>query len=451
MIAAALLIARCLVPDGPAVARVEWRGAEVLAREGALVVGGRAITTCDGLPDAHPTALAVVGGARLVVGTRLGAFAFDGAFRAIGPREPVRALAARGDTLFVGTARGLYQIDGELARRIKHPLLGRHEITALFVAPDGALHIGAGTAGWWRAGDRVTRVSAIYAGCFVGKSGRVVARAPGPRCTINDAPPASGLPSGHVTALAHHAGALWVGTFDRGLARSDGDRFRAVAGAPRMVNALFPDGDSLLVGSPRGLWRVRGDRVEPVALGLEDEHIGGLARAPDGTLWLATGRGLAALGEGGLRFVDARLTYAVAIAADGAIWAGTAHGAIRFAAGGTEEHLHEWVTALTADGDGMLAGTYDRGVVRIGADGSETRIAGLSHAWVNPNGLIRAGDGLAVATLGDGLLLAHQATVDKLPIPVDDVTALVMEGATMWVGTRGGLIALEGRNKSPAP
>jgi ligand-binding sensor domain-containing protein len=450
VIATALLIARCLVPDGPAVARVEWRGAEVLAREGAVTVGGRAITPCDGLPDAHPTALAVVGD-RLVVGTRLGAFVFDSAFRPIGPREPVRALAARGDTLFLGSARGLYQLDGDRATRVKHAVLGRHEITALRVAPDGALHAGAGTAGWWRIAARTTRVSAIYAGCFLEKSGRVVARAPGPHCTINDVPPASGLPSGHVTALAHHAGALFVGTFDHGLARSDGDRFRAVEGAPRMVNALLSDGDSLLVGSPRGLYRVRGDRVEPVALGLEDEHISGMVRAPDGTLWLATGRGLAALGPDGLRFVDARLTYAVALAADGAVWAGTAHGAIRFAADGTQEHLHEWVTSLLADGDGMLAGTYDRGVVRIGADGSETHIAGLSRAWVNPNGLIRVGDGLAVATLGDGLLIARLSSVDKLPIPIDDVTSLIADGATMWVGTRGGLISIEGRNKSRAP
>jgi hypothetical protein len=102
----------CVVPEGPIVARVAWRGQEVVAREGALEVDGRWLTACDGLPDPFPTALAV-SGERLFVGFRAaGVFVLENKHftRIEGlPADSVLALAVQGDTLWIGLGtRGLW-------------------------------------------------------------------------------------------------------------------------------------------------------------------------------------------------------------------------------------------------------------------------------------------------------------------------------------------------------
>ncbi|HEY7957542.1 MAG TPA: hypothetical protein VII38_19680, partial [Polyangia bacterium] len=63
-------------------------------------------------------------------------------------------------------------------------------------------------------------------------------------------------------------------------------------------------------------------------------------------------------------------------------------------------------------------------------------------AWVNPNGISRLGRAIAVATLGSGLWLAGPTGVERLALPSGDVTSLARDGATVWVGTGGGLVRL---------
>ncbi len=452
----------CVVPEGPALARLTWRDQPVLARSGALVVGGRPLTPCEGLPGPAPQALAVGPDGALWIGfQQAGLYRYDGAgFTAAQglPAGGVRALATWQGALWAGTgAAGLYRVDGEgQATAHPHRTLGARGITALAVDRDG-LQVGVGPYGWWRvrpSGAVARRARGFVAGCFTQAGGRVTPHPPGPACALGDAPPASGLASGHVTALAVHGGGLWVGLFDRGLAHSaDGARFTAVADAPRLVNALLSVGDTLWIASPKGLFFARDGRVRRAPIDLPSAHINGLAAGPDGTLWIAHSLGLTGMGPAGVRHLGvaeglpARIAYAVAVSADGAVWAGTAGGAARISPEGVQvftegggELPHDWINALVPDGaDGVLAGTYDAGVVRLTPRGG-TPVAGLGAAWVNPGGLFRDGATLWVATLGTGLLQARAGGVSSTAaLPSDDVTAWVAWRGAQWIGTRGGL------------
>ncbi len=148
--------------------------------------------------------------------------------------------------------------------------------------------------------------------------------------------------------------------------------------------------------------------------------------------------------------LPARIVYAVAVTADGAVWAGTAGGVARLTDAGIGLYTHargqlphDWVNALLADGDGVLAGTYDAGVARLTPDGGGRLVEGLEAAWVNPGGLAWVGGRLTVATLGGGLLVADEDGVAHQPgLPSEDVTAVVRNAGSHWIGTRGGLARL---------
>lgn len=452
--------AHCFVPEGPIVARVVWRGQEVVAREGALEVDGRRLTACDGLPDPFPTALAV-SGERLFVGFRAaGVFVFENKHftRIEGlPADGVLALAVQGDTLWIGLGtRGLWSARGGRARAFKHAVLSAQGITALR-ADGGRLHVGVGPWGAWVIeGGRATRQSrGIYVGCF-DDEGRP--QAPGPRCAHAAADPASGLPSGHITAVIEHEKSLYVGTFDAGLVRLEGESFVPLEGSPRFINALLSWGHTLWIATPKGLFRLdRGGVVRPMPLALPSLHINALAAGPDGTLWMATSQGLAGLGPQGLRVLDrrhglpGRIAYAVAVAEDGAIWAGTEGGAVRFGPTGPTVFeqargtlTHDWVNALLVDKTSVIAGTYDAGALRLHPDGTATPVPGLAGAWINPAGLLHLGGRLAAATLGDGLLWlgAGEGVATRQPgLPSADVTSAAWFEGRVWVGTRGGLVS----------
>ncbi|TNF35786.1 MAG: hypothetical protein EP329_05875, partial [Deltaproteobacteria bacterium] len=294
----------CPVPEGPVRARAQRSdGTVAIARDGALQLGDRLVTPCDGLPDPFPTSVAAFGG-ELWVGFRAaGLYRFDGArfTRVDGlPQDAVRVLLADAEGVWVGTgASGLWRVTAEgTPTRFAHRILGAQEVSALSLDRRGDLHVGAGMYGWWRVrGGKATRMQrGIYVGCFAPSGRAVTPHAPGPECDLGEASPASGLPSSHVAVVAWHRGRLHVGTFAHGLAVRGADgRFTPIAGAPPFVNALVSDGATLWIGTAKGLWRMRGDEApRAVPLGLPSVHVNGLAIAADGTLWLATGDGLGA-------------------------------------------------------------------------------------------------------------------------------------------------------------
>jgi len=452
----------CLVPEGLITAELRWAGLTVTAREGALQIGDRRFTACDALPDPFPTALATFEGA-LYVGFRAAGvhrYAHGRFHRVTGlPVDGVRALAATSERLWIGLGtRGLFFTgDDGRARRYPHWILGRRGITGL-AAQGGRLEVGVGPYGWWRIeGAEPSRVArSVFAGCF-GEEGPL---APVTGCALSTAEVASGLPSGHVTALARHQGALYVGTFDEGLARQTATGFEAVSGAPRFVNALLSDGTTLWIASPRGLYRLDHRGVRAAGLPLPSRHVNGLGLGRDGALWVATSRGLAGFGQGGIRRYDrsnglpGRIVYAVAITDDGAVWAGTDRGAVRIGADGVTAFTqanggvpHDWINALLADGEQVYAGTYDAGVVRLTRDGRGQAVPGLESAWVNPAGLAFVSSRLTVATLGDGFLSVDARSVGaplrRAGLPSADVTASLVHDGKLYIGTRGGLARVD--------
>jgi sugar lactone lactonase YvrE len=467
---AAAAASRCVLADGPVRGRVALAaGGEARIRDGALELPDRVVTPCDGLPGAFPTAIEAFGGG-LVVGFRAaGAYLFDGErFSKIEglPADAVRSLAVRGDTVWLGTGgSGLWRwIPGRAAARFEHVVLGRREISALAVDPAGDLHVGAGLYGTYRVGrdGAVTRQArGVYAACFRERGGSLEPLPPGRACSLGEAAAVSGLPSPHVTALAVQAGRLLVGTFDRGLVeRAPDGRFRPIPGSPTFINALVVDGDIVWVATPKGLYsRVAGGPVRREPAVLPSEHVNGLALAGDGTLWVATGQGLAGLApDGSVRVLDvahglpSRIVYSVAVTEDGAVWAGTAGGAARFGPEGVTRFsqasgalTHDWVNALHADGETVVAGTYDAGVVRLYPDGRGVADMELRDLWVNPGGIAHIGGGrLVVATLGDGLVVSDRDGAREVgPLPSRDVTSAAVAGGVLWVGTRGGLWASE--------
>jgi len=454
---AAALLAPCLFGQSPRREAVTTAaGAKVELFADHLRIDGVTRSRCEGLPSAHPSAIAPLGRG-FAVGFREGGVLVDGAPVVGLPQAPVRALAGAGATLWIGTASdGLFTSDGRTARRFAHPALGHAGIAALAVHR-GVLHVATESGdGWTIAGGKATRrTRRTFVGCFREQDGELAGRPPG---ACDDAAVTDGtLPSGHVTALAAFDGELHVATFDGGvfaLARDGAPR--VVVGAPRHANALLATRERLYVGATRGLFAITGGRATPVDLGVADPHVNGLAEGRDGTLYVATSRGVLAWRGGRARVIDERdglpspLAYAVAEAADGALWVGTASGAARLAGGETtlystrEGRLpHDWVTALLPDGDGVLAGTYDAGVVRLGPRGASARVAGLAEdLWVNPHGLARVGGRLVAATLGGGVAVQGAAGLPALPS--DDATAVLAHEGTTWVGTRAGLVAVTG-------
>jgi hypothetical protein len=463
----------CVPADGPVVAALQTPdGHELVAQDGGLSVDGRRLTVCEGLPGAHPTALATTadGGVRFVGFRREGVWRWDaGGFTAVpgladaGRFGGVRALAVDADTLWVATgAAGLWYgpVAGGVFRRSSHKVLGAQAAFALRAAAGGGVAAAVGPYGAWRVDARgaVTRVVSGFVGCFEADGRPAVYCAPTPRDAVRDA---AGPPTAHFTALARRGGRLFAGTFDQGLfASDDGVRFVAVPGVPPFVNALAEVGGALFIGTARGLFVLDADATAARAVPGITAHVNALAGAPDGTLAVGTAQGAYVLERGRVRRLGeaeglpGRQVWGVAFGADRALWVGTADGLARFAEGTPVEvftqgsgHLpHDWVTAVLADGDGVLVGTYDAGVVRLSPDhvaASGWRGApALPGAWVNPMGLARLGGRVVVATLGGGAAtLGTPGRASLLPAALDDVTAaLATPDGTWWFATRGGLV-----------
>ncbi|HEX6642484.1 MAG TPA: two-component regulator propeller domain-containing protein, partial [Thermoanaerobaculia bacterium] len=267
----------------------------------------RCLTTSDGLPHGTVYALAASRDGSLWVGTDGGGVVRlrDGKFvdaidaqRTGLPNNRVRALVETDDGgLWVSTTAGLAYVRDGKASRIRE--LEDRQLRPLLALPDGSLLVGTDGAGLWRVngdGAHATRIASA----------------------------GHGLRSDRIFSLAADAegGAVWIGTSGGGLTHLD-----LASGAMQTLtrrdglhdDVVFqvvdpgPRGD-LWLTSNRGLYRVSRERVLAAMNGKPADLTGTVygstdgmpsaecnaafpaaIRARNGSLWVATARGVAVI------------------------------------------------------------------------------------------------------------------------------------------------------------
>jgi hypothetical protein len=274
---------------------------------------------------------------------------------------------------------------------------------------------------------------------------------------------------GRVAALlVDSGGALWIGTFDRGVTLRDASgALRAVpelAGRARFVNALAEHGGLVWAATQGGLVALRG--TARVRTALAGEGVTALTRA-GGALYAGTARGVFRVGAGeaealGITGPDGEPLRVTALAASGArLWIGTPSGAYSVALGAPAGATARWqplvfgdpgaetnvVTALAPFPGGAVAGTDDGGLVRLLDDGgvAAVRLADPRANEVNPGAAAALGDAVLAGTQGGGLLVAgaRGATLE-VARPADlaavSVSAIAVADGAVLLGTDAGAV-----------
>jgi len=391
--------------------------------------------------------------------------------------------------LWFGTQEGLVRFDGvrfEVFDRRNTEALVTASISALERGRDGSLWIGSQEGGLVHYRDGVFEAY----------------------------DEADGLPSMFVIGmLVDRDGALWTG-YEYGLTRFDGAAFTRIELPGDRITvtnlAQTADGTVWFGTRFRGLFRVRGDAVEPATgVGPAAGHpISALLAAADGSLWIGTeGEGLFHVAGGGttrLTVEDGLTVNSIASLAedrDGNLWIGTYGGGICRLTGGQldcqtqDQGLGaDSIGALWEDHEGSLwLGTKSQGLLRLRDttfSGYTTR-DGLSFDSVR--GILEGADGIWIGT-DDGLNLlvdgefrefprreefashpimalheaadgslwmgAYQVGLSRLhdgvwdpPLrDLDHVTAIVDDGAGgLFIGSRLGLFNYDGEGLAPIP
>ena len=195
--------------------------------------------------------------------------------------------------------------------------------------------------------------------------------------------------SGTVTALAldPDGDGVWAGTYEQGVLRFDGQG-RLLQQLPvsyasarsLMVRTLLPDGQGMLVGTPRGLLRLHAGQIQPLGkqLGLGEHAVQVLSRDHQGRIWIGTESGMAALWPDGRiqhwlpgRDMPAYSVFDFLHDADGTLWVATDSGLLRLSAGRLRVYGHkaglprDKMFRILDDGRGRLWLSSNQGVFRV--------------------------------------------------------------------------------------
>lgn len=421
------------------------------------------------------TALAMVGQVLHVGTAGRGVYALRGArLRRIDERLKDRlvwSLHAEAETLYVGTLRGLLALDGDALQTLA-PFDARAVLGPASVGTFGeAVRVSDGRR--WRAYEGLPAEASFVHGLH--RRGGTLCAATTAGVWVKSAAEGarwarlysrSGPPSNDIAALARGAsGELWVGTFDKGLARQAEGAWKAVSPAlPPTVNAIAFAGDVLWVATARGAHRVAPDGQISAwrsSDGLPSDDVHAVLALDADHAVVGTARGAAIVGAAGVEVLGAktgmvdRAVWAIARSGGGKLWLGSTVGLYEQTDGGWRRHSvssgalrDDWITALLfdpEDPDTLWVGTYAQGVTRLRLDGAAPRAAHLGGGYVNVGGLTRAGGRLYAATM-DGLLsrpasgstawATHTGTLGE------DVTAVVAADDGLWIATRRGLSRL---------
>ncbi len=272
---------------------------------------------------------------------------------------------------------------------------------------------------------------------------------------------ARGLPENDVTAIAKDGGALWVGTYERGVSVLEGSTWRHIPQVDGRVNGIAVEGRRAWVATARGLTSIEGAEVHTYGGGgvLPSSAVHAVVSLAGGGVLVGTEKGAAIVKGGAVTRMDdkqglpVRAVWAVAEAPDGVLLLGTSAGLYAGRPGGPWQrvaivtgHLKDdWVTSLVTDGASVFVGTYNAGVTRLAlVNGKLEPGEHLGGGYVNPAGLALANGKLYAATM-DGLLVRaaqgpsawralEGAQLGK------DVTGVLTDGHEAWVASRRGLV-----------
>jgi signal transduction histidine kinase/ligand-binding sensor domain-containing protein len=349
------------------------------------------------------------------------------------PSTPVTALCRdRHGALWVGTTRGLARFRGGAPAAEAKNLFAGLRILTIYEDREGSLWVGTDTDGVHQLRDGLftpvtaqdglsddlvmpiqeARDGTVWIGTARGLNRLREGR-------IETYPPLDGLPDESVFALAEDdRGRLWIGASRGPVTYFDGQRRRAfsAAGLPAQmgrVTALLPARDGTLwVGTDvGGLYRVRDQAATHFTRdnGLSDNHVARLHERPDGSVWIATDRGITVWHEGrftaydvkdGLPSPQVRAFYE----GGDSLWIGTYGGGLcrfkgdRFQALPAAAGLPDSVVYEILDDDhGYLWMTSNRGIVRVERSLLE-RTADGGGIDATPFTLYNVNDGLKSST-----------------------------------------------------
>jgi ligand-binding sensor domain-containing protein len=396
------------------------------------------------------------------------------------PHSLAKAIAQTADGyLWTTSQEGLSRFDGATFTTYDHRQvegLRVSQFTVLAVDRDGTLWAGTANRGvihvvdgelrsfaWGEPGAQEQQISAlafdVRGDLWIGMRDRGVVRihdgALAAALTTHD-----GLPSDDIRALRPtRDGSMWIATF-RGLAQwTPGGLVR---GPPALdgvaVHAIAQDDSGTLwCATDKGLVRLRGTSVEPIAADrLPPGEVRTVLFDHDGNLWIGTRTGVARMtfdDQGGVqieRLPDPEiLINALFEDADRNLWIASDRGLDRLSDGdvlplGAREGLvDEPVGGIREDATGAMWITTIGGLYRIPpGQTTATRIAtdrGLYAIYPQPNGDVWFGgrDG-NLARWHDGKL-ALLGSRDW-----ERVRSLTETGEGLWIGTEHGLFRLNG-------
>jgi hypothetical protein len=426
----AAIVAMCFVPAFAAEHTSEAGG---VVEPTPLAVGTRALTDLD---DARACLPLPGGGLAVATGGGLALVGKDGRVRTLTaldglPDTRVHALAADGDTLWVGTDAGAAQVT-----------LGPEPAVRRAVAVDQA---------------PVHAVLATSTGVYLGTWGAGLLRVSGHDAAAEVVPTAGG--GERIAALAEYRGSLYVAYADGPAARLAQGKAVAIVDAPAHGQALLATTEGrpeLVLGDLEGVFRLD-DGATPIA----PFDARGLAQGPGGALLVATyGSGLLAGPlHGALRPEASVPRFVNGIAAGGGVrCAATTEGVFVQVEGQRYERValgtlpSNDITVVAEDGGGRVAvGTFDRGAAIV-EGGRVSPVPGLEPTEaINAAAWQEGGDGSALwlATAHGVVRVAPRAVPRRLRaadgLPSSFVRALLVQpDGRVLVGTDEGAAWIEG-------
>lgn len=377
------------------VARRPSGGLWVGLRRGALLETGEGASLREAV-DRQGRTLSSVGAATEVAGrwifsTRDGLFTREDDLwielpRPGTPTIPITALAARGETLLIGTADdGLFASEGRGFRALTGPL----QVAGVLVDRASDVWVGTYPGGIARIRDGRTErqlvdqsVRTLFedssGNVWVGTNSQGVVRLSSPPVTLWGRKEGLGSDA-QLSVFQDSRGDVWIGGEGGGLARlrkgRDLETWSEADGLPNPdVLSLAEDSEGrVLVGTGNGLAWIDGDRVR--SLSSSRAPVLGLLPDSRGDLWVASTAGVLLREDGDLHPIPGtRTTVALAESPDGRVFAATLAGLDVFEGSspsrvpGTDGTT---LLALLADGEDLWIGSQGRGLGRL--RGSEVR------------------------------------------------------------------------------